>query len=79
MPIGNGNERRNAQPVVDAGGAIVVENADFTPQWVRQHVIALVSDPARLSEMGAKAAGLVPRDADDTLAQIIQETASDAR
>lgn len=78
LPIGNGEQRRNAQPVVEAGGALLVDDADFTPDWVRAHIIGLATDAAALTAMGAKASGLVPRDADDTLARIIQETARNA-
>ncbi|CAN5121242.1 MAG: undecaprenyldiphospho-muramoylpentapeptide beta-N-acetylglucosaminyltransferase [Nocardioides sp.] len=78
LPIGNGEQRRNAQPVVDAGGAMLIQDAEFTPDWVRAHLVGLVTDGARLEAMSAAAAGLVPRDADDRLARIIMETARHA-
>ncbi len=40
---------------------------------------ALATDPARLAAMGAAAAGLVPRDADERLARIVLEAASAGR
>src|SRR3954452_1874806 len=42
LPIGNGEQRWNAQPVVDAGGGLMVDNAECTPQWVRQVLVPLL-------------------------------------
>jgi UDP-N-acetylglucosamine--N-acetylmuramyl-(pentapeptide) pyrophosphoryl-undecaprenol N-acetylglucosamine transferase len=75
LPIGNGEQVRNAQPIVDAGGALLVSDADLTPDWVADHVPPLVTDPARLAAMSAAASGLIPRDADDRLAAIVAEAA----
>ncbi len=77
LPIGNGEQALNARPVVDAGGGLLVQDAVFTPQWVEATVPALVSDPTRLAEMSAAASGLIPRDADDVLAQIILAAGGD--
>ena len=73
LAIGNGEQPRNAQPVVDAGGALMVANADFTGSWVTEHVVPLATDPDRLAAMSACASGLIPRDADEKLARIILE------
>jgi len=75
LPIGNGEQARNAEPVVRAGGALLVDDADFTADYVSDTVPALAGDPERLGRMGAAAADLVPRDADDRLAAIIREVA----
>ncbi|MFD0804645.1 undecaprenyldiphospho-muramoylpentapeptide beta-N-acetylglucosaminyltransferase [Nocardioides caeni] len=79
LPIGNGEQALNARPVVDAGGALLVEDAAFTADTVADTVTALLGDPARLAAMGAAAADLVPRDADDRLARIIVEVATGTR
>jgi UDP-N-acetylglucosamine--N-acetylmuramyl-(pentapeptide) pyrophosphoryl-undecaprenol N-acetylglucosamine transferase len=73
LPIGNGEQELNARPVVEAGGALLVSNDGFTPEWVEATVPALVTDPARLAAMSASASGLIPRDADDKLARIVLE------
>ena len=65
----------NAKPVVDAGGALLVEDAAFSADYVADTVPALATDRDRLAAMGAAAAHLVPRDADDKLARIIQDVA----
>lgn len=71
LPIGNGEQDHNARPVVEAGGGLLVADADLTPEWVAQHVPGLVSDGERLSRMGAAASALIPRDADEKLARIV--------
>lgn len=75
LPIGNGEQVRNAQPVVAAGGGIVVDDADLTTEWVAATVPALATDTARLAAMGAAASALIPRDADERLARIVLEEA----
>jgi UDP-N-acetylglucosamine--N-acetylmuramyl-(pentapeptide) pyrophosphoryl-undecaprenol N-acetylglucosamine transferase len=78
LPIGNGEQEHNARPVVDAGGAVLVSDADLTSAWVASHVPALATDALRLAAMGSAAAGLVPRDADERLARIVLEVAGGA-
>lgn len=75
LPIGNGEQALNARPVVDAGGAVLVDDADLTVEKVASLVPSLALDSQRLTEMGAAAAGLIPRDADEKLARIVQEVA----
>ena len=79
LPIGNGEQALNARPVVEAGGALVVDDADFTPDYVARTVPALATDRDRLAVMGASAARLIPRDADDKLAAIVAEVAGGGR
>jgi UDP-N-acetylglucosamine--N-acetylmuramyl-(pentapeptide) pyrophosphoryl-undecaprenol N-acetylglucosamine transferase len=74
LPIGNGEQEHNARPVVDAGGALLVADGALTPEWVSATVPALATDPQRLASMGAAAAALIPRDADEQLARIVLET-----
>jgi UDP-N-acetylglucosamine--N-acetylmuramyl-(pentapeptide) pyrophosphoryl-undecaprenol N-acetylglucosamine transferase len=71
LPIGNGEQDLNARPVVDAGGALLVQDGALTPEWVAATVPALATDPARLARMSTAAAGLVPRDADERLARMV--------
>nr|WP_246372476.1 hypothetical protein [Nocardioides pelophilus] len=65
----------NARTVADAGGAVVVEEPDFSADYVASTVPALAADGDRLRAMSEAASGLVPADADDRLARIIAETA----
>jgi UDP-N-acetylglucosamine--N-acetylmuramyl-(pentapeptide) pyrophosphoryl-undecaprenol N-acetylglucosamine transferase len=75
LPHGNGEQAFNAKAVVEAGGGLLVDDAALTPEWVAAHVPALLTDPDRLSAMGAAAEGLIPRDADDRLAEMVLEVA----
>ena len=75
LPIGNGEQALNARPVVEAGGAVLVDDASFSADYVADTVPALLRDPERLARMGAAASELVPRDADERLARIIQDAA----
>jgi UDP-N-acetylglucosamine--N-acetylmuramyl-(pentapeptide) pyrophosphoryl-undecaprenol N-acetylglucosamine transferase len=74
LPFGNGEQPLNAKPVVDAGGAVMVPDGDFTSAWVTAHVPPLIADADRLDAMGAAASALIPRDADEKLARIVLET-----
>ncbi len=74
LPIGNGEQEHNARPVVDAGGGLLVADGALTPEWVSATVPALATDADRLASMGAAAAALIPRDADEQLARIVLET-----
>ena len=74
LPFGNGEQPLNAKPVVEAGGALLVDDAAFTSAWVTAHVPALATDADRLAAMSRAASGLIPRDADEKLARIVLET-----
>jgi UDP-N-acetylglucosamine--N-acetylmuramyl-(pentapeptide) pyrophosphoryl-undecaprenol N-acetylglucosamine transferase len=75
LPIGNGEQAHNAHPVVQAGGALLIDDAALTPAWIDNVVIPLVSHPGRLAAMSAAASDIVPRDADQKLADMIQKAA----
>lgn len=76
LPIGNGEQARNAAAVVDSGGAVLVDDSDFTPEWVRAFLLPLLLDGARLAEMSAAAAGLISANADELLVDMILEAAA---
>jgi len=75
LPIGNGEQRLNAEPVVAAGGGLLVDDASFDPQWLREHLLALLDDPQRCAEMGRAAAGFGRLDADHELATMVRAAA----
>lgn len=75
LPIGNGEQRFNAQPVVEAGGGMMVDDAELTPAWVRKHIPALLNDTDALLAMGGKAWEYGIRDAADTMARRILDLA----
>lgn len=79
LPIGNGEQRFNAQPVVDAGGGLMVADGDFSSAWVREHVPSLIADSERLQAMGRKAHDYGIRDAAETMAGIVLDFAGSRR
>lgn len=79
LPIGNGEQRLNALPVVNAGGGMVIADADLTPALVAREVAGLLTDPPRLAAMTAAAAQVGHRDAARQVAQAALDTARRAR
>jgi UDP-N-acetylglucosamine--N-acetylmuramyl-(pentapeptide) pyrophosphoryl-undecaprenol N-acetylglucosamine transferase len=73
LPHGNGEQAVNAKPAVDAGAALLVDDADLTSAKVAEIVVPLVSDADRVAKMGAAAVGLGHREADEVLAKIVLE------
>lgn len=71
LPVGNGEQALNARSLVAAGGALLVEDADFTPRYYRDTVVGLVKDPARLDEMARACARHGVRDAATTMARLV--------
>lgn len=70
LPIGNGEQRLNALPVVKAGGGLIVDDALFTHDWLVTNATRLAHDPARLAAMSRAAAAYGVRSADEELVQM---------
>jgi UDP-N-acetylglucosamine--N-acetylmuramyl-(pentapeptide) pyrophosphoryl-undecaprenol N-acetylglucosamine transferase len=78
LPIGNGEQRLNALPVVNAGGGLVVADADLTPELVARLVAELMGDPPRLAAMTTAAARVGHPDAARRVAQAALDIARKA-
>ena len=78
LPIGNGEQRFNAEPVAKAGGAVIVDDADFNEEWLRSEGLALLKDAKRLQNMSANAWKYGIRDAADVMAKRILEIAKES-
>ena len=70
LPIGNGEQRRNALPVVEAGGGLLVDDAELSPGWIGSTLVPVLTDPARLAELSRHAAAAGVPDADERLADL---------
>jgi UDP-N-acetylglucosamine--N-acetylmuramyl-(pentapeptide) pyrophosphoryl-undecaprenol N-acetylglucosamine transferase len=79
LPLRGGEQRLNAEPIAAAGGAIIVDNDDFTPEWVEANLVPLITDPARVAKMSAAAAHAGARDADVVLAQHVLTVVAEHR
>lgn len=71
LPIGNGEQRLNALPSVDAGGGVLVEDRNLSAEVVRAEVLALLLDPTRLALMSRAAHGASPHDAAAALVAMV--------
>ncbi|MFD2092245.1 undecaprenyldiphospho-muramoylpentapeptide beta-N-acetylglucosaminyltransferase [Blastococcus deserti] len=79
LPIGNGEQRRNALPVVEAGGGLLVEDAELDADWITGHLVPLLTDPVALTGYARHAAAAGVPDADDRLADIVLDVARAGR
>lgn len=79
LPIGNGEQARNATPLTDARAAVMVDDADLDADRLVATVTELVQDPGRLTEMGRAASELMRPGAAERVARIILETAGGRR
>ncbi|WP_427869085.1 UDP-N-acetylglucosamine--N-acetylmuramyl-(pentapeptide) pyrophosphoryl-undecaprenol N-acetylglucosamine transferase [Leucobacter luti] len=71
--FGNGEQRFNAAGVVEAGGALLVEDSELTPAWVSGALLPLVRDPERLAEMSARASDAGRLDGTEQLLALVRE------
>jgi UDP-N-acetylglucosamine--N-acetylmuramyl-(pentapeptide) pyrophosphoryl-undecaprenol N-acetylglucosamine transferase len=76
LPYGNGEQRRNALPVVSAGGGLLVDDSELSSAWIEQTVIPLITDRAKIAAMSTKAAAYGRRDGDEALRRFIYEVAA---
>lgn len=75
LPIGNGEQRLNAAPVVEAGGGLLVADAELDAAWVEEHVLGLLVGPdaaATRAGMAAAAATVGVGDAATRVARLVE-------
>ncbi|HEY2948764.1 MAG TPA: undecaprenyldiphospho-muramoylpentapeptide beta-N-acetylglucosaminyltransferase [Micromonosporaceae bacterium] len=72
-PHSNQEQRRNARPIVDAGGGLMVDDTELSPDWIDQYVVPLARDQQRLAAMGAAASAYGRRDGDEALREFVLE------
>lgn len=78
-PVGNGEQQLNAADAVEAGGALLVADARFTPEWVAETLVPLLNDRARVAELAARIASTGRRDGADRMVDLVFEARDAAR
>ncbi|WP_019201091.1 glycosyltransferase [Tsukamurella sp. 1534] len=79
LPLRGGEQRRNAEPLVAAGGALLVGDADLTPAWIARNLLPLLTDPVALAAMSSRLAAAGSPDAAGTLARHVLRLIAERR
>ena len=66
-PVGNGEQRLNPRAALAAGAAIMVDDAQFSPEWAAGDLVSLLRRRADIAAMAARMAPLGMRDATDRM------------
>jgi UDP-N-acetylglucosamine--N-acetylmuramyl-(pentapeptide) pyrophosphoryl-undecaprenol N-acetylglucosamine transferase len=69
--VGNGEQALNARGAVEAGGAVLVADAAFTPDYVARVLPDLLSDRARIAAMAAAMTSVGVRDGADRMVDLV--------
>lgn len=75
LPHGNGEQALNAAGLVAAGGALLVADAAFTPEWAAENIPGLFAGGPGLQQMAAAAAAMGIKDADEQMARLVVDAA----
>ena len=70
-PVGNGEQRYNAADAVRVGGAILVDDAAFTPEWIGTTLVPLLRDRAAVERMSAAISRVGSRDGADRMTDLV--------
>lgn len=73
--VGNGEQRLNARGAVQAGGAVIVADAAFTPEWVAAELVPLLRNRARIADMAARIATVGTVDGTDRMVDLVERAA----
>lgn len=74
---GNGEQRLNARELVDAGGAVLVSDGEFTPEWVARHLVPLLGRRDEIARMSAAAQSVGRRHGDAALLALVRDALTD--
>jgi UDP-N-acetylglucosamine--N-acetylmuramyl-(pentapeptide) pyrophosphoryl-undecaprenol N-acetylglucosamine transferase len=79
LPIGNGEQRLNALPIVRHGGGLLVEDDELSADWIKGSLLPVLTNIDQVAAMSEAAAALGRKDADRWLAKaVIDIAAADA-
>ena len=79
LPLRGGEQRHNAVPVVAAGAALLVNDADLDADWIETTLVPVLTDPARIAAMSARASTAAASDADVVLARHVLSVIAERR
>src|SRR5215469_14719704 len=71
LPHGNGEQRLNAEPIEEAGGGLIIDDEDLSPEWISETLLPILLDGELVAAMGQAAATAGNRDADRDLAALV--------
>ncbi|KJC63191.1 UDP-N-acetylglucosamine-N-acetylmuramylpentapeptide N-acetylglucosamine transferase [Agreia bicolorata] len=77
-PVGNGEQKVNAHDLVEAGAAVLVDDARFTSSFVAGELSQLLADRSRIDAMAHAARQVGIADGDARLADLIQRAVARA-
>ena len=69
----NNHQELNARVVENAGGGIVITEAELSPERLARTISDVISDPARTQRMGAAANSLATPDATKRIVDTIEK------
>jgi UDP-N-acetylglucosamine--N-acetylmuramyl-(pentapeptide) pyrophosphoryl-undecaprenol N-acetylglucosamine transferase len=72
LPHGNGEQMANAQPLSQAGGALVIADQALTAQWLVDQVCKLINDATALPKMAEAAERCGSRNGAERLADLVE-------
>ncbi|GAA5052819.1 UDP-N-acetylglucosamine--N-acetylmuramyl-(pentapeptide) pyrophosphoryl-undecaprenol N-acetylglucosamine transferase [Thermocatellispora tengchongensis] len=78
LPHGNGEQRLNAEPIAAAGGGLLIDDSELSPEWIINSLLPILRDPERVATMSEAAARMGRRDADVELARRVMGIAAAA-
>jgi UDP-N-acetylglucosamine--N-acetylmuramyl-(pentapeptide) pyrophosphoryl-undecaprenol N-acetylglucosamine transferase len=78
LPVGNGEQRLNALPIVQRGGGLLVEDDELTADWIKGALLPVLTNIDQVAAMSEAAATLGRRDADRWLAKAVIDVATEA-
>jgi UDP-N-acetylglucosamine--N-acetylmuramyl-(pentapeptide) pyrophosphoryl-undecaprenol N-acetylglucosamine transferase len=79
LPHGNGEQRLNAEPIEEAGGGLIIDDADLSPEWINETLLPILLDDELVAAMGRAAAASGNRDADRDLAALVLKAGRNPR
>jgi UDP-N-acetylglucosamine--N-acetylmuramyl-(pentapeptide) pyrophosphoryl-undecaprenol N-acetylglucosamine transferase len=79
LPHGNGEQRLNAEPIEEAGGGLIVDDAFLSAEWIGSTLLPILLDGELVAAMSRAAAATGNRAADTELAAAVLDLGYAAR